>query len=105
MTLVRAGRYLRARERRYTRRRAQDGSIGHTSRWSAWTVTRATLLCPRTLDSVKVRLHLCNPGELDIERVAQVDDGVAERVEDFLSVVQDANDVIVFCAGDIFAGQ
>ena len=50
-------------------------------------------------------MHLCNPGELDIERVAQVDDGVAERVEDFLSVVQDANDVIVFCAGDIFAGQ
>ena len=60
---------------------------------------------PRTLDSVNVRLHLRDSRELNIEDMAQVDDRVPERVEDFLSVVQDSNDVVIFCAGDILAAQ
>ena len=70
-----------------------------------WRVLLRGQLHSVTLDSVQVRLHLCDSRELNIEHMAQVGDRVPERVEDFLSVVQDANDVIVFCAGDIFAGQ
>src|SRR5436853_3785312 len=60
---------------------------------------------PRLLDGVQVRLHLSDALELNVAGAAQLVDGVSELVQDDGAFVQRVDDVVVFTARHIRAGE